>query len=198
MAFSKIIYNGTTLMDVTGDTVTASVLNSGYTAHDASGTQITGTGSGGGGGSSWTLLASTETTQNITTTSNQSIGLSLTADGAWNAYKLLYVRIRDKAGKRSGYYLGSDIFFMPAEALTSATVSYNAITFTYKWDGASYVVNKNTTGYGITVYSVSDTSGGRVTFYGRYSSTYSGTIDGTYKIEVYSLAYPDGISPFDI
>lgn len=53
MSFSKIIYNGTTLMDVTGDTVTASVLESGYTAHDASGTQITGTGSGGGGSWSW-------------------------------------------------------------------------------------------------------------------------------------------------
>lgn len=53
MAFSKIIYNGTTLMDVTGDTVTASVLTSGYTAHDASGTQITGTGSGGGSSGNW-------------------------------------------------------------------------------------------------------------------------------------------------
>lgn len=47
MAFSKIIFNGSTLMDVTGDTVTASTLISGNTAHDASGTQITGTASGG-------------------------------------------------------------------------------------------------------------------------------------------------------
>lgn len=47
MAFSKIIFNGSTLMDVTGDTVTASTLIQGNTAHDASGTQITGTASGG-------------------------------------------------------------------------------------------------------------------------------------------------------
>ena len=43
MAFSKITVNGTTNMDLTSDTVTATSLLSGYTAHDASGTQITGT-----------------------------------------------------------------------------------------------------------------------------------------------------------
>lgn len=42
MAFSKITVNGTTNMDLTSDTVTAASLLSGYTAHDASGTQITG------------------------------------------------------------------------------------------------------------------------------------------------------------
>ena len=35
--------DGTTLMDLTGDTVTAAKLFSGYTAHDASGAQIEGT-----------------------------------------------------------------------------------------------------------------------------------------------------------
>lgn len=48
MAISKIILNGDVQMDVTQDTVTASTLMSGETAHDASGTQITGTASGGG------------------------------------------------------------------------------------------------------------------------------------------------------
>ena len=42
MAFSKITYNGTTLMDVTGDTVAVNKLLSGITATDASGTSITG------------------------------------------------------------------------------------------------------------------------------------------------------------
>lgn len=43
MAISKITINGTTNMDVTSDTVDAEHLLYGYTAHDASGTQITGT-----------------------------------------------------------------------------------------------------------------------------------------------------------
>ena len=44
MAFSKIIYDGVTLMDVTQDTVTASKLFTGETAHNAAGQAITGTG----------------------------------------------------------------------------------------------------------------------------------------------------------
>lgn len=43
MATNKIVYNGNTLIDLTGDTVAADKLASGYTAHDRSGTQITGT-----------------------------------------------------------------------------------------------------------------------------------------------------------
>ena len=42
MAKNKIIYDGQTLIDLTGDTVTANTLLSGATAHDRSGTQISG------------------------------------------------------------------------------------------------------------------------------------------------------------
>lgn len=50
MAYSKVILNGTTLMDVTQKTVAADKLLSGYTALKNDGTGITGTYSGGGGG----------------------------------------------------------------------------------------------------------------------------------------------------
>lgn len=43
MAINKVIYGGTTLIDLTGDTVSAADLASGVTAHDRSGTVITGT-----------------------------------------------------------------------------------------------------------------------------------------------------------
>lgn len=43
MAKNKIIYNGNTLIDLTGDTVTADKLMQGYTAHDRSGVLINGT-----------------------------------------------------------------------------------------------------------------------------------------------------------
>lgn len=49
MGKNKIIYNGNTLIDLTADTVTADTLLSGYTAHDRSGTLITGTATSGGG-----------------------------------------------------------------------------------------------------------------------------------------------------
>ena len=43
MAYNKIIYGGNTLIDLTGDTVTADKLLSGYTAHGADGESVTGT-----------------------------------------------------------------------------------------------------------------------------------------------------------
>nr|DAG30540.1 MAG TPA: leucine rich repeat protein [Caudoviricetes sp.] len=43
MAANKVIVNNQTILDLTADTVTAATLKKGVTAHDASGTQITGT-----------------------------------------------------------------------------------------------------------------------------------------------------------
>lgn len=42
MAYNKVVYDGTTLIDLTADTVATNNLLSGYTAHAANGTQITG------------------------------------------------------------------------------------------------------------------------------------------------------------
>lgn len=42
MAINKVIYGGTTLIDLTADTITAADLASGVTAHDKSGAVITG------------------------------------------------------------------------------------------------------------------------------------------------------------
>lgn len=43
MAINKVIYGGETLIDLTGDTVTADKILSGFTAHDKGGSPITGT-----------------------------------------------------------------------------------------------------------------------------------------------------------
>ena len=43
MAINKVIYGGTTLIDLTSDTITADKLAYGITAHDKSGSAITGT-----------------------------------------------------------------------------------------------------------------------------------------------------------
>lgn len=50
MGINKVQYGNTTLIDLTSDTVTADKLLQGYTAHDRSGTIITGTATGGGTG----------------------------------------------------------------------------------------------------------------------------------------------------
>jgi len=49
MAVNKVVYGGTTLIDLTGDDVTAADVASGVTFHLPNGMQSTGTASGGGG-----------------------------------------------------------------------------------------------------------------------------------------------------
>ena len=44
---NKVVYGGTTLIDLTSDTVTAADLRTGVTAHDASGAVVTGTATSG-------------------------------------------------------------------------------------------------------------------------------------------------------
>ena len=51
MATNKVVYGATTLIDLTGDTVTADTLAEGYTAHDKAGNEIVGTAKMGGGAS---------------------------------------------------------------------------------------------------------------------------------------------------
>lgn len=54
MAINKVVYNGGTLIDLTGDTVQADKLMQGYTAHDKTGAIIIGTATGGSGqGNVW-------------------------------------------------------------------------------------------------------------------------------------------------
>lgn len=43
ITYNKVSFAGKTLIDLTGDTVTADKILSGYTAHDKSGKKITGT-----------------------------------------------------------------------------------------------------------------------------------------------------------
>ena len=50
MPYSKVVYDGDVLIDLTGDTVTPDTLAEGVTAHGADGALIVGTMSGGGGG----------------------------------------------------------------------------------------------------------------------------------------------------
>lgn len=63
MAVNKVEINGQTAIDLTQDTVTPGTLQKGYTAHDKSGTKITGTletSSSGGGSSSETWVLDSE------------------------------------------------------------------------------------------------------------------------------------------
>ena len=80
VAINKVTFGGNTLIDISGDTVTASTLLSGYTAHDASGTQITGQAAGSlPTYTGATTVTPTESTQTLST-ANTSVLANITVN----------------------------------------------------------------------------------------------------------------------
>ena len=148
---------------------------------------------GGGGGYGYTKLGSVELEVNTTSTSNINQG-SVTSADAWTKYKIIYCRVRDKAGKRNGYLYGTDVFFININAGTGVTNALTtAVRFIYRYNN-NKISMATGTGYGIYAYNIN--TSGRVLFYSKYNSTNSLTINGTYLCEVYALDWPDGASPF--
>ena len=118
-----------------------------------------------------------------TTDTNITTIATITVDGAYRTDKLIYCRIRDKAGKRNGYFYGTDNFCSKAATLTG---------FVYKCDNDATVVNATTSG----IYVRALGTDGKITIASRYNSLYTTTIDGTYTIEIYALDWPDDTSPY--
>lgn len=148
--------------------------------------------------SSYTLLGSHEFTVNTTSTSAASIGTFTVPTTVWTKDKAIYIRIRDKAGKRAGYFYGSDNWFINLNVETSSTSDFAAgLRYIRRYSSSSVFdqyYGSGTTGYGVYAYSIA--KNGTIKVYSRYSSSYSLTINGTYVVEVYTLDMPGGISPF--
>lgn len=145
-------------------------------------------------GSSWKLLGSTNITVNTSSTSATNIG-TITLPAAWTKSKIIYVRIRDQAGKRAGYTYGHDTYFTNYRAASGSTSSLTTaahMTYAYTSSNAWYEYSGQ---YGVYAYSI--TSAGVIQIRARYNSTYSLTINGTFTVEVWALDYPDGVTPFD-
>lgn len=149
-------------------------------------------------GSSWKLLGSQEITTSSTSTTATSVG-TFSIPAAYDGNKIILVRVRDKAGKRAGYFYGSDSFFMNYQDASggTSTITYAGRLIHRVTSAGAYVsyVGATTTGYGVYGYSIS--SAGVVTIQRRYNSDYSLTIDGTYLVEVWALDYLDGEKIFE-
>ena len=155
----------------------------------------------GGGASSWTKVA--ETSYQVSTTNTATTDVATWETGhseIWTSSKWVYIRIRDTAGKRAGYFYGSDQFFMNANPVNeSASTSISAAARFYSryttYGQFSLFANNGANGYG--VYADILYTDGRVRIRSKYSSASSSTIDGTYKVEVYLLDPPTGAPIFE-
>lgn len=136
---------------------------------------------GGGGSSNWTLLGTQEFTVNTTTTSNKAVG-TFTVSGI-SASKYIFVRIRDKAGKRNGYFYGTDSI----GSLYNTVVQTQTVV-THVDSQGNYIGYPNKAG----LFPYSFQSDGQIAIYSKYNSSNTGTIDGTYVVEVYALEPPTG------
>lgn len=146
---------------------------------------------GGGGGSDYTLLASKEYEVSTTSTSETAVD-TLNAPGSYTKDFIIYVKVRDKAGKRNGYWTGNDQYFInyyAANGITSSiTVSGKVTTGIPSSTFSSSATNSG-------VYALSIASNGDIAIKSKYNSSY-GSVDGTYVVEVYALKWPKDDSPF--
>lgn len=190
---STIKYKGNTLMTVTNQI--RKLLTAGKYLED----NITIEDVTSGGGSSWTKVGETWelTVENYTSTSAVSAGSKSFGSAISTKDKIVWVRIRDKAGKRPGYFAGCDAFFINANKANGSTSTYaTAGRFIHRYTSGN-AWGTAIGSYGLYAYSISDA--GNLTLRKCYSSSYSLKIEGTYLIDVFTLDYPAGYpSIFDI
>ena len=190
---ATITYKGNTLATANNNTKT--LLTSGKYLED----NITITDVTSGGGSSWTKVGETWelAIEDYTSTTAVFAGTKTYGSSIVTKDKIIYVRIRDKAGKRAGYFAGCDTFFINTNKANGSTSTYTT---------AGRFIHRYTSGnawgtavgsYGVYGYSISNA--GVLTLRKCYNANYSLKIEGTYLIDVFTLDYPSGYpSIFDI
>ena len=202
IASGKYLTGAQTVKAVTTTNLTAENIVQGVTVKIGDSTDddcvasVTGTAETGGGGP--TLLSSQTVELSCTNTAwtlleTLDVGTDVFFDG------IVYVKIRDTGGRRSGYFYGSDsIIFNNRYINNDSTITSAAISNCVGWyaSNSNLVTSKNNSimteqaYYGLR--AVRAYADGKLEIWGRYSSSYSKTIDGTYKVDVYLLPYPGG------
>ena len=145
----------------------------------------------GGGGTSWELL---DTREVQVATASSTAGEVVQIVVPYDDQKILWVAIRDLAGYRASYFYGSDTLFIAGGAYALCRCVSGATAEKGFWQaGSGDMYGGVYARGGLTV----NASTGMTTVYIRrkFNSTYCGTIDGTFKINIYALSYPSGVLP---
>lgn len=128
-------------------------------------------------------LAEKEVTVSTTSTTATEVA-SIEIDLTGNKNVIYWLKIRDEAGFRSGYFNGSDNFFAVHDAAPNTTYSGGKLIY-YN----SSFVSTSTWGIYCTAYGALSTPH-RFSVQAKYNSSL-GTLDGTFLIELYEISVPE-------
>lgn len=180
--------------DVTDTTASAGDVASGKYFYTASGVRTQGTSSGGGGGGT---LIGTLSLGELSTSSTSAVtidGKTLSISKV-NAYDLVIVEVSVDNPVNNAHL--ATVSFVLLTAGSTVGTKNGATIMSNKWNAKAsstgVVTTRNTTaGYGVQLNTATITSGTlSMTFYMRYSSTQTGTINGTYTARAYGVKLYD-------
>lgn len=145
-------------------------------------------------GTSWELISSTTLTVSTTSTSVQNAGTVALGSAAATKDAIIWVHIRDTEGPRAGCFYGSDAIFVNALKANGSTSAFTmpgveSIRYTTSNTYAGF-----TGAYGVWGYSIAND--GTLTVRKRYNSSYSLTVNSDYRVDVYKLTPPTGMTLF--
>lgn len=150
------------------------------------------------GGSNYTLLASEEIEYSNSAYQQDKLVKKIDLDSsAFDKNKIIYVIVKDKAGKRAGYFLGNHAFFINNSDANNYSNEIYSINTSIVYDSNSKYQARSRLGAGYGVYGRTLSKTG-LEIYSYYRNTDSGIINGTYKVEIYALDYPNGANLFDL
>lgn len=202
IASGRYLTGAQTIKAVTTTNLTAENIVSGVTVKVGDSTDddcvasVTGTASGGGGGGP-TLLHSENVEISYSSKSKGSVATLNVGAEAFGDH-IVYIKIRDTMGRRNGYFYGSDTYIYNMGAINNSPSETQAAKGIHiGWRGASSTLllagtNSAASDSYYGIYGQNVTNEGVVTLYAWYNSNYSGTIDSTYKVDVYLLPYQGG------
>lgn len=183
--------------DATVTTATASDVSSGKVFLASDGTITTGTASGGGGSGLTKIATKSLGTISTTSTTATDTGQTLAITG-FDAYDLL-VCIAHTSPHTNGRHVAT-VRLLSFAATSNVNTKTSAVIATstqhYKLSSSGTLSERTyTTAYGVYVNAGTlSTSGTRtltLTIYQRYNSTSSGTINGSYVLDVYGVKLQD-------
>ena len=182
--------------DVTDTTAAASDVATGKYFYTAAGVRTQGTNSGGGGGGSGLTLLKTYAMGTLSTTSTSAAdtGKSTTVTG-YNDYDVLVVDVSVDTNTNGRHTSTVSMVYLTG---TSNVTTKNTYTVgSNKWNSklsssGTGSTRQSTSAYGIYV-NAATVSGSTMTltFYYRYNSNHTGTINGSYTARVYGLKLYD-------